>query len=239
MQTSWEPKHSDALREHLAKGLPYSEIARRINAAFDTAYTRNATIGRARRMGLAGVAETGRSKTPRKSGLLPFRKMRKTRKHRATKPRLPRPVLKRASVLKLRCVGIEPRHLSLLELEARDCRYPYGGDRDGEAITFCGHPRRAGLELLHRAFSFDAGRRCHAGSIRHQGPAAAGGGGMTRKSPPIGAVAARIRLLSPRHRRAHLRALIHQQPDGSIRRSELAALLRDQSPPPANENRAP
>jgi GcrA cell cycle regulator len=41
-----------------------------------------------------------------------------------------------------RCVGIEPRHLSLLELEARDCRYPYGGDRDGEAITFCGHLRR-------------------------------------------------------------------------------------------------
>jgi hypothetical protein len=24
------------------------------------------------------------------------------------------------------------------------CRYPYGGDRDGEAITFCGHPRLAG-----------------------------------------------------------------------------------------------
>jgi GcrA cell cycle regulator len=140
MQTSWEPKHSDALREHLAKGLPYSEIARRINAAFNTAYTRNATIGRAKRMGLAGLAETGRSRKPRKPRLLPFRKMRK---HCATKLRLPRPVPKRAAALKLRCVGIEPRHLGLLELEARDCRYPYGGDKEGEAITFCGHPRRA------------------------------------------------------------------------------------------------
>ncbi len=141
MQTSWEPAHSDALREYLAKGLPYSEIARRINAAFNTDYTRNATIGRARRMGLSGLAENSRPRKPRKPGLLPFRKMRK---HRAAKPRLvpQRPVLKRAAALKLRCVGIEPRHLSLIELKARDCRYPYGGDKDGEAITFCGHPRQ-------------------------------------------------------------------------------------------------
>ena len=63
---------------------------------------------------------------------------------------------------------------------------------------------------------------------------------MTHKPPPIGAVAARIKPLSPRHRRAHLRALIRQQAVGSTRRDELAALLRDQLlPPPANENCAP
>ena len=62
---------------------------------------------------------------------------------------------------------------------------------------------------------------------------------MTRMHPPVGAVAARITPLSPRHRRAHLRALIRQQDAGSTRRIELAALLRDQLPPPANKNRAP
>ena len=62
---------------------------------------------------------------------------------------------------------------------------------------------------------------------------------MMRKLPPIGAVAIRIKLLSPRHRLAHLRALIQQQTVGSTRRIELAALLRGQLPPPANENRAP
>jgi GcrA cell cycle regulator len=145
MQTSWEPKHSDALRDYLAKGLPYSEIARRINAAFNTDYTRNATIGRARRMGLAGLAETGRVRRPRKPDFLSIRKLRKnSKKHRAAKSLLPRPVLKRVRAPKLRCVGIEPRHLQLIELEARDCRYPYGGDKDGEAITFCGHKRREG-----------------------------------------------------------------------------------------------
>ena len=143
MQTSWEPKHSDALRDYLAKGLPYSEIARRINAEFNTDYTRNATIGRARRMGLAGPAENSRPRKPRKPRRVPFRKMRK---HRAAKPRLvpQRPVLRRAAALKLRCVGIEPRHLSLIALEVGDCRYPYGGDKDNEAITFCGHPQREG-----------------------------------------------------------------------------------------------
>jgi hypothetical protein len=63
---------------------------------------------------------------------------------------------------------------------------------------------------------------------------------MTRSYPPVGVIAARIKPLSRRHRLAHLHALVHQQPDGSIRRDELAALLRDQSTaPPANENRAP
>ena len=154
MQTDWKPEHSQALRDHLAKGLSYAEIARRINAAFDTAYTRNAAIGRAKRMGLAGSVETGRSRIPRKPRLLPFRKMRK---HRAAKPRLSRPVLKRAAALKLRCVAIEPRHLSLLELEARDCRYPYGGDKEGEAISFCGHPRQVGSSYCVAHFHLTRG----------------------------------------------------------------------------------
>ena len=44
--------------------------------------------------------------------------------------------------VKLRCVQIMPRHLLVTELESGDCRYPYGGDAEGEAITFCGHPQR-------------------------------------------------------------------------------------------------
>ena len=52
--TNWAPEHSDALRDHLAKGMSYSEAARAINAKFGTAYTRNAALGRGRRTGLAG-----------------------------------------------------------------------------------------------------------------------------------------------------------------------------------------
>ena len=41
-------------------------------------------------------------------------------------------------------VAITPRHLALVDLEAGDCRYPYGGDAEGEPITFCGHQRQEG-----------------------------------------------------------------------------------------------
>src|SRR5258705_10566529 len=52
--TNWAPGHSDALRGYLAQGMSFSQIARAINAKFNTAYSRNATIGRARRLGLMG-----------------------------------------------------------------------------------------------------------------------------------------------------------------------------------------
>ena len=55
MQFSWEAAHSQALREYLAKGMSYSEIADAINARFGTAYSRNAAIGRAKRLGLSGA----------------------------------------------------------------------------------------------------------------------------------------------------------------------------------------
>ena len=51
-QVSWPPEHSHALREYHAKGMSYSQIAKALNARFVTAYTRNATLGRAKRMGL-------------------------------------------------------------------------------------------------------------------------------------------------------------------------------------------
>ena len=54
-QSNWASVHSDALREYLALGMTYSAIARAINAKFNTAYSRNAVIGRAKRMGLAGT----------------------------------------------------------------------------------------------------------------------------------------------------------------------------------------
>jgi GcrA cell cycle regulator len=142
-QTSWPPEHSDALRKHLAERLPFSEIAKAINLKFNTAYTRNATIGRAKRMGLVG------SDRPQ-----PALQAVPPRLERIVKtppvepgsaplywPTLP---LKTQEPPKLRCAEVEPRHLSLIELERGDCHYPYGGDEEGEAITFCGHPRQPG-----------------------------------------------------------------------------------------------
>ena len=67
-------------------------------------------------------------------------------------------MLKRAAALQLRCVGIAPRHLSLLDLAPDDCRYPYGGDEDGETITYCGHPRRKNSSYCGAHFRLTRGR---------------------------------------------------------------------------------
>jgi GcrA cell cycle regulator len=44
---NWAPEHSDALRQHLARGLSFSEVAKAINSTFNTSYSRNAALGRA------------------------------------------------------------------------------------------------------------------------------------------------------------------------------------------------
>jgi GcrA cell cycle regulator len=59
-----------------------------------------------------------------------------------------------------------PRHLSLLELEPNDCRYPFGGDEDGEAITFCGHPRRQGSSYCVSHFHLTRGRAPEPGAVK-------------------------------------------------------------------------
>ena len=56
---------------------------------------------------------------------------------------------------------------------------------------------------------------------------------------PIAIMANRMKPLARRHRIAHLRALIQQQPFRSSRREELMALLHDEmSVPPGKEVRA-
>ena len=143
MQSTWEEAHSLALRELVEKGMSFKEVARALNERFGTAYSRNAAIGRARRLGLSTPQTSGSGgvfAAPRKPDA---RKIVEKRARIQFKP--PKPTtLERAAVLQLRCVAITPRHLTLIDLEPDDCRYPYGGDAEGEPITFCGHPRREG-----------------------------------------------------------------------------------------------
>ena len=139
---NWASEHSDALREFIALRLSCSEAAAAINRKFGTLYTRNAVLSRARRMGLMALRPPeslpGATSTLNRLGGVRPAEARISWLHR------PMPVFERTETEPLRCVEIEPRHLSLVDLERGDCHYPYGGDEEGEAITFCGHPRRPG-----------------------------------------------------------------------------------------------
>lgn len=154
MQINWLPEHCDALREYLAKGMSFGEAADAINARFDAAYSRNATIGRAKRMGLAALDRPKRlSRVPQQLDAPQLRK----NQERATEAKPEPAISERPERVKLRCVQIMPRHLRLIDLEAGDCRYPYGGDADGEAITFCGHPQREGSSYCLGHFNLTRG----------------------------------------------------------------------------------
>jgi GcrA cell cycle regulator len=153
--TYWASEHSDALREFIAIGLSCSEAAAAINRKFETSYTRNAVLGRARRMGL--MAPTPPELSPGSTSTL-----NRLGGIRPAEPRIPllhrpMPVFERTETDQLRCAEIEPRHLSVVDLEREDCRYPYGGDEEGEAITFCGHPRRSGSSYCAPHFHLSRG----------------------------------------------------------------------------------
>ena len=143
MQSSdWAPEHSQALRDLHAKGLSYARIAEELNARFGTNLTRNAALSRGKRIGLVTPKIPQERRPPRQyqQAVASRAQPRGVSEPSPTEPE--KPVVRRAPAL--RCVGISPRLLSFDALEPGDCRYPYGGDKDGEAINFCGHPRRKG-----------------------------------------------------------------------------------------------
>jgi GcrA cell cycle regulator len=87
MQLNWAEEHSQALREYLAKGLSFSEIADALNARFNTDYSRNAAIGRARRLGLAGPAKPQRPARPKRKPKTRARGAKKPQSRVPAKPR--------------------------------------------------------------------------------------------------------------------------------------------------------
>lgn len=140
--TDWAPEHSQALRDLHAKGLSYAKIAQELNERFGTRYTRNAALSRGKRIGLL-TPKIAQERPPRSCLRAATPPAQPCRGGQPGLPRPKKPAAKRAPV-RLRCVGISPRLLTFDELEPGDCRYPYGGDKDGEPISFCGHPRCEG-----------------------------------------------------------------------------------------------
>ena len=114
----WTDEQSAALQALLAAGISYSEIAATINERFNTNFSRNAACGKGHRLQV---------KAPQKPKAIP--KQRERRPSIAAAKPIPR-----VEEIRIRCAAIEPRHLTLDQLETNDCRYPFGDN----PFTFCG-----------------------------------------------------------------------------------------------------
>jgi GcrA cell cycle regulator len=137
---SWPEEHSSKLASFVISGeKSFAQIAAAINAEFGTSYSRNAAIGRAGRMGLSNPYQIKTAKEPRAPLAKRTRLVRSNANSTALRLiQVNEPTTPGA----LRCVEVESRRLTLLELEPNDCRYPDAGD--GPDHTFCGNPKLAG-----------------------------------------------------------------------------------------------
>ena len=104
--------------------------------------TRNAVLGKVHRLGLVspeGEKRTNGVRAPRQPAKLHAPKIRIVPANANSNAMR---VLGKTThaEYRLRCVEIEPRNLSLIDLSPGDCRYPYGD----ASIVFCGHPAVAG-----------------------------------------------------------------------------------------------
>lgn len=163
--TSWPEDHSNKLAAFVVSGeKSYAQIAAAINAEFGTTYSRNAAIGRAGRMGLSNPYYV---KVAKKEPRPTVKRTRLVRSNaNSTALRLIH-VNEPTTPGALRCVEVESRHLTLLELEPGDCRYPDAGD--GPAHTFCGNPKLpGGSSYCPSHFVLTRGKSMHLSEAEHE-----------------------------------------------------------------------
>jgi GcrA cell cycle regulator len=131
----WTSERDDLLRELFGRGFSFSLIAQQLSR-FGHGFSRNAAIGRARRIGLPP-----RSKKQPMTQLPPSQGVRTTRSARAGSAQ--RQVRRTAVAAQAPAAADTPMPflgLALIELEPHHCRYPQGN----EFFKFCGQPRLRG-----------------------------------------------------------------------------------------------
>lgn len=143
------------LTNNAQPALSFSDIAKILNEEFGTNLTRNALIGKSRRLKLSSrfIQPSGSWSRPPKIGpqrINPKRLRLAGRAAGNVNGQAPaRPTI---SLPRLRCVQVEPLHIDIQDLKEHHCRFPYGGD-DGIPFTFCGNPKLPS-HSESRAFSY-------------------------------------------------------------------------------------
>jgi GcrA cell cycle regulator len=146
----WTQEQSDALKAHVEAGDSYSVAAAKINAKFGTSYSRNATIGRANRIGLASPVKEKKPRQARK--YKPRIRIVSSNGNSNQKRIIQVPDGESYQTIDDEALDLAARHISFAELTSETCKWPYG---DGP-FTFCGCEKPA------------EGPYCHGHQLRSQ-----------------------------------------------------------------------
>jgi len=163
MTSVWNDEaKSDELRKLYNEGLSCRHIA----GIMGCGLSRNAIIGRVHRLGLE---RRGRSPYPPKSAKVKAEPL--VKRTRLVRSNANSTALRLIHINEpttpgaLRCVEVESRGLTLLELEPSDCRYPAG---EGPDITFCGQIIADGSSYCPSHFSLTKGKSIYISEAEHE-----------------------------------------------------------------------
>lgn len=151
----WTNDRVEQLQKLYAEGYSCAQIAAEIGLA-----TRNSVIGKIHRMGLNRPAnwkpKPSAPRAPRQHGQP---RERKARLHivAGNNNRRIIPAFETAEQVELRAADVIPLNLSLLDMQANQCRYPYDNPtpEDGWTHKFCGH-----ATLQKSSYCFEHERLC-------------------------------------------------------------------------------
>lgn len=125
----WSEERTEMFREFMSEtGASFAKIASLMSEKYHCAYTRNAMVGKARRLGIPSNNPPSKPQILRAEPVVMVRR-------RKPQPQPPTPVAPEAAAL--RSADVIPRHISLLELTSKTCHWPYG---ETPPLTYCGNP---------------------------------------------------------------------------------------------------
>ncbi len=134
MIRTWDDERDLVLKQCVAAGHSFANTAAKINRQFGTDLSRNACIGRAKRLGLSV------SRSVKVDGA-EHRLNRKPEGKTKTITIRPRPQFVCDPSTGFRTADVTPLNISIYELNGGTCHWPFG---DNAPYLFCGHPTFGG-----------------------------------------------------------------------------------------------
>jgi hypothetical protein len=168
-QDFWTAERTDALKGLIdRRGYSYAQIAGMLSNQFGVPVSRNACLGKTKRLGLIHVRPPAEPRVRIPKVRVPTLRIVRAAGNTSSLKIIETTELQGGP--QLRCIEIEPLHIPLEALPDKACHYPFG---DGP-FTYCGHPALSGSPYCapHKAICFKPA------TVEYQAPLAALAGAL-------------------------------------------------------------